>query len=252
MYITEAEMKMALGRLPAPSSIFGEFFLVHIDKDRCVIFKKRRIGWAVPLNFNAFEWVLEGTLDQRNSTIEDLRVCKDQLEDANIALVESRKRVRVLEESTSELGYALRERDNLLEDVSMALEESANRQPEEPMVWDKSTDIQDVLKGLQKFTNSLCEPVERQEKVMKIIASLVNGIDVDYLITVTEWCDERCQKLNTQRAKAHAEYALAINEVKSAAEAYNNAVLDAREVWPVCIKTFGDNEGAITVEVIDE
>ncbi len=241
MFITEAEIKMALGRLPSPNMVTGNHFIIDLDPNldgRHLLFTKRRIGWGPTSHFNAFEWVLDGTSCQRDSTTEDLRVCKDQLKDANRALVESRN--------------ALRERDNLLEDVSTALEESANRQPEEPVVWDKSTDIQDVLKGLQKFTNSLCEPVERQEKVMKIIASLINGIDVDYLITVTEWCDERCQKLNAQRDEAEAEYNEAINEVKRAGEAYNTAVLDARAVWPLCIKTFGGNNGTITVEVTAE
>ncbi len=57
--ITEAELKMALGRLPAPDSIVGHFFIVDINKDgsRYMLFQKRprkQISSAGPGD----EWVL--------------------------------------------------------------------------------------------------------------------------------------------------------------------------------------------------
>ncbi len=191
MYITEAEMKMALGRLPAPSMITGNHFIIDLDPNldgRHLLFTKRRrttgpaFGGVI-----LYEWVLDGTSCQIDSTAEDLRVCKDQLQDANLTLVESRvhekatafQRDKLFVEHSnlvvkvSELNDALKERDDLIADVTEALNES----------------------------------VERQES---------------------------------------------IHEVKRAAETYNTAVLDARAIWPVCIKTFGGNEGTITVEVTDE
>ena len=72
MYITEAEMKMALGRLPSPNMVTGDRYMVDIDKDRFLIFQKRRATTGPTFcNVYPFEWVL-GTLNQC-VVLQDLR-----------------------------------------------------------------------------------------------------------------------------------------------------------------------------------
>ncbi len=61
MFVTEREMKMSLGLLPAPSMVAEDHFAIDLDPDgdgRYLVFTKHLIDEGPISNLNAFEWVL--------------------------------------------------------------------------------------------------------------------------------------------------------------------------------------------------